>query len=88
MTWSKFINMKILYIPVGACFFASVNITILRLTNPDVNLKRMHQLYIVVYCSEQGYCPFCQALKKSLVELLKINFLISQPNHICFGNSN
>ena len=25
--------------------FASVNITFLRLTNPDVNLKRMHQLY-------------------------------------------
>ena len=25
----------------------SVNITILRLTHPDVNLKRMHQLYIV-----------------------------------------
>ena len=27
--------------------FASVNITILGLTNRDVNLKRMHQLYIV-----------------------------------------
>ena len=27
--------------------FISVNITILRLTNPDVNLKRMHQLYNV-----------------------------------------
>ena len=25
--------------------FASVNITILRLTNSDVNLKRMHQMY-------------------------------------------
>ena len=25
--------------------FASVNITVLGLTNPDVNLKRMHQLY-------------------------------------------
>ena len=24
---------------------ASVNVTVLRLTNPDVNLKRMHQLY-------------------------------------------
>ena len=24
---------------------ASVNITILRLANPDVNLKRLHQLY-------------------------------------------
>ena len=24
---------------------ASVNITVLGLTNPDVNLKRMHQLY-------------------------------------------
>ena len=28
-------------------FFASVNITVLGLTNPDVNLKRMHQLYNV-----------------------------------------
>ena len=28
--------------------FASVNITVLGLTNPDVNLKRMHQLYNVV----------------------------------------
>ena len=28
--------------------FASVNISVLGLTNPDVNLKRMHQLYIVV----------------------------------------
>ena len=27
---------------------ASVNITVLGLTNPDVNLKRMHQLYIVL----------------------------------------
>ena len=26
--------------------FASVNITVLGLTNPDINLKRMHQLYI------------------------------------------
>ena len=31
---------------IGAFFFASVNITVLGLTNPDVNLKRMHQLYI------------------------------------------
>ena len=28
--------------------FPSVNITVLGLTNPDVNLKRMHQLYNVV----------------------------------------
>ena len=28
--------------------FASVNITVLGLTNPDVNLKRMHPLYNVV----------------------------------------
>ena len=28
-------------------YFASVNITILGLTNPDFNLKRIHQLYIV-----------------------------------------
>ena len=28
--------------------FASVNITVLGLTNPDVNLKRMHQFYNVV----------------------------------------
>ena len=27
--------------------FTSVNITILGLTNPDFNLKKMHQLYIV-----------------------------------------
>ena len=27
-----------------------VNITILKLTNPDVNLKRMHQLYIAFFC--------------------------------------
>ena len=27
--------------------FASVNITLLGMTNPDVNLKRMHQLYNV-----------------------------------------
>ena len=27
--------------------FASVNITVLGLTNPDVSLKRMHQLYNV-----------------------------------------
>ena len=26
--------------------FASVNITVLGLTNPDIDIKRMHQLYI------------------------------------------
>ena len=57
---SKFINMKKNFIyktrkketvsynkTIGAFFFALVNITVLRLTNPDVNLKRMHQLYNV-----------------------------------------
>ena len=28
---------------------ASVNITVLGLTNPDVNLKRMHQLYNIIF---------------------------------------
>ena len=32
-----------------ALYIASVNITVLGLTNPDVNLKRMHQLYIAWY---------------------------------------
>ena len=31
--------------------FTEVNITILGLTNPDVNLKRMHQLYVVIFHS-------------------------------------
>ena len=37
------------YKRIGAFFFdfASVNITVLGLTNPDVNLKRTHQLYNV-----------------------------------------
>ena len=29
--------------------FAPVNITVLGLTNPDVNFKRMHQLYNVLW---------------------------------------
>ena len=32
---------------LGTSDFASVNITVLGLTNPDVYLKRMHQLYNV-----------------------------------------
>ena len=35
---------------------ASVNITILRLTNPDVNLKRMNQLYFDI-CLERSLSP-------------------------------
>ena len=37
-------------ITIGAFIlgFTSVNITVLGLTNPDVNLKRMHQLYDVI----------------------------------------
>ena len=33
-----------------------MNITFLRLTNPDVNLKRVHQLYYVY--SGTVFCPF------------------------------
>ena len=33
-----------------------MNITILRLTTPDVNLKRVHQLYNV--CFGKVFCPF------------------------------
>ena len=29
--------------------FTSINITVLGLTNPDVNPKRMHQLYNITY---------------------------------------
>ena len=32
----------------------SVNITVLGLTNPDVNRKRMHQLYIVNNVTNDG----------------------------------
>ena len=32
--------------------FASVKITVLGLTNPDVNLKKMHQLYNIPYQQE------------------------------------
>ena len=37
--------------------FSSVNITVLWLTNPDVNLKRMHQLYNVE--SKTGMISTC-----------------------------
>ena len=38
--------------------FASVSITVLGLTDPDVNLKRMHQLYnvaILQYKTDTAY---------------------------------
>ena len=32
-----------------------MNITVLGLTNPDVNLKRMHQLYNVVHVKHRNF---------------------------------
>ena len=52
-----------------------MNITVLRLTNPDVNLKRMHQLYndesktgLVSSCVLAGICCNVPWLSKYLFD--------------------
>ena len=39
--------------------FAFVNITVLGLTNPDVNLKRMDQLYVMYFSIFENRFPKC-----------------------------
>ena len=50
--------------------FASVNITVLGLTNTDANLKRMHQLYIVCIRIHVKHNPYYEML--IYIPMLKI----------------
>ena len=61
--------------------FASVNITVLGLTNPDVNLKRMHQLYNerATYClwdKTRLNVVSCILLEINLTENWKVVFCL------------